>query len=123
MMAHGKTESRLTCAGQAAHLGADYSFGNAIFFICSAWFLIDNDKVSGRKILKMILDVWTISIIIAFFIFIMRNWNVSFKLLIRQFFPTTLSCNWYTTCYLLFYPVHGTLNKMMAGMTQKGLLC
>ena len=25
MMAHGKTESRLTCAGQAAHLGADYS--------------------------------------------------------------------------------------------------
>ena len=26
MMAHGKTESRLTCAGQAAHLGADYSF-------------------------------------------------------------------------------------------------
>ena len=27
MMAHGKTESRLTCAGQAAHLGADYSHG------------------------------------------------------------------------------------------------
>ena len=25
MMAHGKTESRLTCAGQAAHVGADYS--------------------------------------------------------------------------------------------------
>ena len=25
MMAHDKTESRLTCAGQAAHWGADYS--------------------------------------------------------------------------------------------------
>ena len=44
-------------------------FGNSIFFICSAWFLIDNDKVSGRKILKMILDVWAISVIVPNFKF------------------------------------------------------
>ena len=34
MMAHGKTESRLTCAGQAAHLGADYS--DKLFYELSA---------------------------------------------------------------------------------------
>ena len=33
MMAHGKTESRLTCAGQAAHLGADYSIGVGGYYI------------------------------------------------------------------------------------------
>ena len=33
MMAHGKTESRLTCAGQAAHLGADYSKKKVYYII------------------------------------------------------------------------------------------
>lgn len=93
--------------------------GNAIFFICSAWFLIDNNKVNGKKILKMILEIWTISVIICCSVLIMRRGNVSFKLLIKQFFPTTFSNNWFMTCYLLLYPIHGILNKALSQLTQK----
>lgn len=97
-------------------------FGNAIFFICSAWFLIENDRVSTRKILKLILDIWVISVIICFMVLIQREGNINFKLIIRQFLPTTFANNWYMTCYLLFYPIHGLLNKIMKGFDQKGLL-
>lgn len=36
MMAHGKTESWLTCTGQASHLGADYSSEHRNLFITGA---------------------------------------------------------------------------------------
>ena len=71
----------------------------------------------------MILDVWTISFILCCTVLFLKSGDVSFKLLIKQFFPTTFANNWYMTCYLLFYPIHGILNKMMTGITQKGLLC
>lgn len=31
--------------------------GNAIFFICSAWFLCDDYKVSKKKIISMCVDI------------------------------------------------------------------
>lgn len=96
--------------------------GNAIFFICSAWFLIDNDRADGKKILKMLLEIWTVSVVICCSVLIIRNGNVSFKLLIKQFFPTTFSNNWYMTCYLLFWPIHGVLNRMLSRLTQRELL-
>ena len=96
--------------------------GNAIFFICSAWFLIDNDRADGKKILKMFLEIWTVSVIICYSVLIIRNGNVSLKLLIKQFFPTTFSNNWYMTCYLLFCPIHGALNRTLSRLTQRELL-
>ena len=53
MMAHGKTESRLTCAGQAAHLGADYSKaieyanGEYILFVDGDDILADNKALEN----------------------------------------------------------------------------
>ena len=43
------------------HFGA---LGNNIFFVCSAWFLLDSKKVSERKIADIMSDVWMISVII-----------------------------------------------------------
>lgn len=39
MMAHGKMESWLTCTGQAAHLGADYSLIFCTSVVISSFFI------------------------------------------------------------------------------------
>lgn len=97
-------------------------FGNAVFFICSAWFLIDNDNVSFRRIIKMILDIWVISVVICTVAYIVMNGGLNTKLLIKQVFPITFGNNWYMTCYLLFYPIHGLLNKLLIRLEQRELL-
>jgi len=43
------------------HFGA---VGNAIFMVCSSWFLIDNNTVNGKKVSRLIVEVWVISIAI-----------------------------------------------------------
>lgn len=98
------------------------ALGNNIFFICSAWFLLDNDKVDKRKILHMLMDVWVISITILIAVYIIRGGNLQIKLIIKQILPTTFDNNWYITCYLLFYPLHPFLNRLIKGMEQKNLL-
>lgn len=96
--------------------------GNTIFFICSAWFLVDNDKVSKEKILHILMDVWVISITILMLVYIIRGGNIGIKMIIKQIFPTTFENNWYITCYLIFYPLHPYLNCIIKKMEQKTLL-
>ena len=98
------------------------SLGNSIFFICSAWFLLDNDKVDKKKILHMLMNVWVISITILIAVYIIRGGNLQIKLIIKQILPTTFENNWYITCYLLFYPLHPFLNRLIKSMEQKILL-
>lgn len=97
-------------------------FGNSIFFISSAWFLLNNDRVKAKKELKLFLDVWTISVLICGVVLLVRHGSIEGKLLIKQIFPTLFANNWYMTCYLLFYPIHGILNKSIRAMSQKELL-
>jgi len=37
--------------------------GNYIFFICSAWFLTDIQKVNYKKLFHMVAEVWSISVL------------------------------------------------------------
>lgn len=37
--------------------------GNAIFIICSAWFLIESNDIKVKKILHLLTDSWIVSII------------------------------------------------------------
>ena len=39
-------------------------FGNIVFVICSAWFLVDSSKSSGKKVVNLIFEIWSVSIII-----------------------------------------------------------
>ena len=98
------------------------SFGNSVFFISSAWFLLDNDNVSAKKELKMIVDIWSISALLCIVAWFIRYENLSTKLLVKQFFPTLFGNNWYMTCYLLFYPAHKIINKTLNSMTQSEML-
>ncbi len=43
------------------HFGA---FGNAVFMICSSWFLCEKTVVQGKKVVKWVLDVWAISVLL-----------------------------------------------------------
>ena len=96
--------------------------GNSIFFLCSAWFLLETDKVDKKKILHMLMDVWIISITIFISVYFIGGEKVPLKLAVQQFLPTTFENNWYITCYLLFYPLHTFLNILIKKMEQQTLL-
>lgn len=88
------------------------ALGNNMFFICSAWFLVNSKKMSLKKVIRMILDVWIINMIVFWGLHaIGMQFQVSDT--VRTFFPTTFANNWYITCYLLFYLIHPFLNRML----------
>lgn len=95
--------------------------GNAIFFACSAWFLVGSSKSDKRKVFNMIVEVWVISIISLIITAAIRKGSISIGELIKAIFPTTLSVNWYITYYILFYLIHPFLNKAIYSMTKKQL--
>lgn len=39
------------------------NLGNIIFFFCSAWFLVDSKKTNTQKVMRMLADIFVISII------------------------------------------------------------
>ncbi len=95
--------------------------GNTIFFMCSAWFWIESEKFSGKKWLFILADVWIISVLIFAVTNIIHPENATPEMAIKCLMPTTFANNWYITCYLLFYPIHPLLNKLIKGMTKKQL--
>lgn len=95
------------------------AIGNCIFFACSAWFLVDNYKMSKRKILNMILDVWVISVIVLVITYIINRGSISSLEIIKNLLPTTYQNNWYVTCYILFYAIHPLLNQLINRMNQQ----
>ncbi len=95
--------------------------GNIIFLVCSAWFLLDSQKINVKKIVYILLDVWILSI---FFLVLFKNINIcpiGFKDIIKSLFPTTFALNWYITCYLLLYAAHPFLNEIIYKRTQSEL--
>lgn len=98
------------------------SNGNTIFFVCSAWFLIDSKKANYKKILHMLVDIWVVSVIILILFRVVRGEAIDPQLVIKSLFPTTFSNNWYLTCYMIFYAIHPVLNKIIEGMDKQHLL-
>ena len=92
------------------------ALGNNMFFICSAWFLVNSKKMSLKKVVHMILDVWIINMIV---LIALRSIGVQLQIsdTVKTFFPTTFANNWYITCYLLFYMIHPFLNRMLDQMS------
>jgi len=96
--------------------------GNTLFLLCSAWFLIDSNSVNKRKILQFLMDIWTISVLILLAVIFLGRVSLGPKMIVQQLFPTTFANNWFMTCYVLFYPLHPFLNKILRGSSQKQLL-
>lgn len=98
------------------------ALGNTIFFVCSAWYLLDNNKINKRKILQMLMDIWIISIVILIVVYVLRNGHIKVGMIREQILPTTFGNNWYMTCYLLFYPIHPFLNIIINKVEKSTLL-
>lgn len=97
--------------------------GNAIFFACSAWFLLDSKKFSKTKVLRLLLEIWTVSAaILIVFLALGYRTQLSGSQILKCLLPTTFSLNWYLTCYLLFYIAHPWINAAIGKMGQRVLL-
>jgi hypothetical protein len=70
----------------------------------------------------MFVEIWVISMIILVFTLIERRGDISIGLIIKSIFPNIFGNAWYITCYLLFYPIHTILNKVIGDMNQRQLL-
>lgn len=98
------------------------SLGNAIFFVCSSWFLLEKDTFSKNKWIKMFLEIWTISCAILLLMLIYTGGRINNKLIIKSLLPNFFTNNWYVTAYLIFYPLHTVLNRIIKDLNQKNLL-
>ena len=85
------------------------SVGNAIFMVASTWFLVDIDKTDLRKVKQMIADNQVISLI--YLLSLWRWYSLSFNTVIKQVFPFLFGTLWYITCYVLYYCLHGFVNR------------
>ena len=92
--------------------------GNAIFIVCSAYFLNDSDKNKKEKVINIILDSFCISMIFLI-VTLSLGINLSFEMLVKQFIPISLGNNWFITCYLLFYIIHPYLNLIIKNLDKK----
>lgn len=95
--------------------------GNCLFVICSAYFLIDNDKVKIKKVLSIVIDTFFISVAIMI-IFILNGQMLTIKEIIKNLLPITFNNNWFVGCYILYYIIHPVLNKFINSINQKQLL-
>ena len=98
------------------------TLGNTIFFVCSAWFLLDSKNANKKKIYQMIADIWIVSFIILIVVFIIRGGNLNGSLILRNLLPNTFGNNWFLGCYMIFYAIHPVLNKIIYGLGQKSML-
>ncbi len=95
--------------------------GNTVFFICSAWFLLESDKFRKKKWFFMLSEIWFVSVVILCISEMITRGALPFSIVIKSLFPTAFNNNRYLTRYLLFYPIHPALNPVIGKMSQKSL--
>lgn len=78
------------------------ALGNTIFFSCSAYFLIDKSKTNYQKLIRMIIDVFVISILWLIVYVIANPGYLTGDDYLHSFFPSFFENNWYITGYILF---------------------
>ncbi len=93
--------------------------GNSIFIACSAYFLLDSTKTNAKKILYIIGDCFTISVLMFVPFWIFSGYNFSSFYMVKQFFPVTFGNNWFIPCYIMFYAIHPFLNIVIEKMEKR----
>jgi len=94
--------------------------GNCLFVSCSSYFLLDSKSVKKSKILFILADYSTISII-ALLVFIFAGYTFPCSVIIKQIFPILFNNNWFIGCYLLLYAIHPLLNVVVHNSSKKRL--
>lgn len=95
------------------------TLGNTIFFVCSAWFLLDSKNVNKRKIFLMLAEIWTVSVLILIAVLFLRKGHLHGILVAASLLPSTFGNNWYLNCYILFYAIHPFLNHLIDNSSKR----
>lgn len=95
--------------------------GSSAFVICSAYFLVDSNKLKTSKIWNMIADTLIFSWI-WFAVVYCLGFDVGIKDIIKTAFPITFGNNWFIGCYLLLYLIHPGLNAVIRSLDRRNLL-
>ncbi len=95
--------------------------GCVVFFICSAWFLLDSKRVKGQKIISLLLDTLFFSLL-YFAIYLLSGTKMTITFIKQSFFPMTFCSYWFITVYFLLYLMHPLLNMIIEKLSRKKLL-
>ncbi|MDO4983881.1 MAG: acyltransferase, partial [Eubacteriales bacterium] len=93
--------------------------GNNIFFVCSAFFLVDIKKSYWKKMFSLISDVWLVSVIFLCIILFVGTVAIDGEIILKCLFPTTFANNWYITSYVCFLAVFPFLNLIISSLSKK----
>ncbi len=95
--------------------------GNAVFVVCSSWFLLDSNTASVKKVFHMIADCFIISI--AWLLIVLAlGYNVSLSDIVGSIMPVTFMRYWFVGCYILLYLAHPLLNIIINTIDKRKLL-
>ena len=93
--------------------------GNWIFFMSSAWYLLDKKITNFKKVVRMLIEIFVISISFLGITLLFTDFNITDFYIKRSFFPTFFKNNWYTTYYIIFCFIFPILNKLIDLMNKK----
>ena len=95
--------------------------GNYIFVVASSYFLLEKSQINKKKILYLIMDTWSISLITLASFFLAKA-ELSMNQIIKSLMPLTFSNNWFILTYLVFYLIHPILNTYIDKLKKEELL-
>ncbi len=77
--------------------------GVLCFIIISSWFLVDKDGINKFKIVCILLQTWSICVIITVSFMIFSRNTIPPHIVIEEFFTPIYNQYWFITAYIVFY--------------------
>lgn len=99
---------RVSCLGNV---------GSVIFVMISGYFLCNSNKIDWNRLIRLVLQVLTYSLLFYFSVYILFFHNRITPLeLFKAFTPVIHKVSWFYTTYILLYLAHPYLNKLIKGL-------
>lgn len=93
---------------------------NCIFYVCSSFFLVDDNNTKIKKILHIWVDVFFFSALYAIILKIVYP-EIASSVFAKQFLPISLTSYGFISCYLVLYAIHPLLNKIIYSFSKRTL--
>ena len=96
------------------------NLGNAIFFICSAWFLLDKEQSNKKRLFRLFCDLFIVNVLCLIGIICYKGFStIGLKACIKSIFPFYFGQSWYVVYYILFVLISPFLNYVIKSLDQK----